>query len=61
QGTDTVTSTMVNSDNGFFRLAFLGEGNYKVIVNDTMDMEFIQDPVQVTSGSEFDLGSITLQ
>ncbi|MCK5077767.1 MAG: DUF4382 domain-containing protein [Calditrichia bacterium] len=61
QGTDTVTSTIVNGEDGFFRLAFLEEGDYQVIVNDTLDLEFIQDPVQVTPGSDFDLGSITLQ
>jgi len=61
QGSDTITSSIVSGDDGFFRLAFLEEGNYKVIVNDTIPREFIQEPVQVTPGSDFDLGSITLQ
>jgi len=59
-GPDTVTGTAVDTASGNFRLAFLPENSYKVSVEDTSGNDFSQDAVAVQSGSDYDLGDITL-
>lgn len=61
QNADTITSAIVDTLSGFFQLSFLSEGTYTVSVRDTLDHSFQQDSVQVTNGTNNDLGRITLQ
>lgn len=61
QNEDTVTSSLPDTVSGFFKLSFLPEGTYTVSVRDTLDQSFEQADVMVTTGSNTDLGSITLQ
>jgi uncharacterized protein DUF4382 len=60
QNGDTVTSSIVDTSSGFFKLAFLPEGLYTVDVEDTSAGYFSVDSINVTTGSNFDLGDITL-
>jgi uncharacterized protein DUF4382 len=60
QNGDTVTSSIVDTSSGFFKLAFLPEGYYTVDAADTSTGNFSADSVNVTIGSNFDLGDITL-
>lgn len=59
-GSDTVTSTRVDSS-GVFRLAFLPAGPYTVALQDTLDLTYVQDEAEVVAGSDNDLGTLTLQ
>jgi len=59
-GGDTLTSTAVDTATGFFKLAFLPENTYTVIVEDTSAKHFSQDSVAVQNGSNNNLGDITL-
>ena len=61
QNTDTITSTVVDTSNGYFQLSFLPEGTYRVFVRDTLEQSFTQDDVPVAIGENNDLGQITLQ
>lgn len=61
QNSDTITSAIVDSLSGYFQLSFLLEGNYTVLVRDTLSRSFQQDSIQVTNGTNNDLGMITLQ
>lgn len=61
QNTDTTTSVLVDTLNGFFMLSFLPEGNHTVSIEDTTGKTFKQDNVNVTAGKITDLGNITLQ
>jgi len=60
QNGDTVTSSIADTTSGMFKLAFLPEGLYTVDVADTSSGYFSADSVNVTAGSNFDLGDITL-
>ena len=60
-GADTITSTLVNSDNGRFTLAFLPVGTYAVALQDTLGLSFTNPSVSVTAGVKNNLGDITLQ
>ena len=60
QNGDTITSSIVDTSSGFFKLAFLPEGLYTVDVADTSSGYFSVDSINVISGSNFDLGDITL-
>jgi len=60
QNGDTVTSSIVDTTSGSFKLAFLPDGYYTVDVADTSAGYFSDDSINVTSGSNFDLGDITL-
>lgn len=60
-GTDTLTSTAVDTSNGAFMLAYLPGGTYTVAVNDTAGLSFVTNNVEVVIGSDHKLGSITLQ
>ena len=60
QNGDTITSSMVDTTSGNFKLAFLPEGLFTVAVSDTPSGYFSKDSISVTSGSDFDLGNITL-
>lgn len=59
-GSDTITTTLVDRVSGNFKLAFLPENNYTVVVTDTSGRTFSQDSVAVQNGQDFDLGDITL-
>ena len=61
QNSNIITSSIVNPDDGYFMLSFLPEGLYKVSIDDTSGNTYEQDNVQVTIGSDNDLGNITLQ
>ncbi|MEJ2055194.1 MAG: DUF4382 domain-containing protein, partial [Calditrichaceae bacterium] len=58
---DTITSTAVNKTSGYFKLAFLPENEYTVIVEDTTGRKFSRDLVPVTIGEDYELGEITLE
>lgn len=58
---DTITTSFVDTSSGFFRLAFLPDTTYTVSVVDTNDLRYDQSDVKVTSGMDYDLGSITLE
>jgi hypothetical protein len=60
-GTDTVTSTPVDGDTGFFRLAFLPPDDYTVSISDTTNKSFSKSDVTVTVGQDNSLGQVTLQ
>lgn len=60
-GSDTLTSTAVDTSDGSFILAYLPEGSYTVTVSDTASLSFSSGSVNVVSGSDQDLGMITLQ
>ena len=61
QGEDTLTSSLVNTTNGYFMLGFLGAGEYTVSILDTNDLKFNQDSVPVIVGENNDLGQVTLE
>ena len=60
-GADTVSSTVVNRDNGRFTLGFLSAGTYAVSVTDTLNKSYANPSVTVSAGVKTDLGSITLE
>jgi len=61
-GSDTVTSTIVNSTSGEFKLAFLPAGNYNVVVQDTTGVNTSANgSFAVVAGSDNNMGMITLQ
>ena len=60
-GMDTLTSSIVDTTNGSFMLAYLPEGVFTVSVNDTTGLSFVTDNVEVIAGSNQNLGTITLQ
>jgi len=60
-GPDTITTAIVDTSTGFFRLAFLPDSFYAVSIEDTLDQKFMKDSVQVNVGHDFDLGDIILQ
>ncbi len=59
-GTDTITSTPVDTTTGYFKLAFLPENSYTVIVEDTAGKDFSRDSVSVQAGKDNFLGEIIL-
>jgi len=61
QGSDTTTSTMVDTLSGLFMLSFLPEGSYTVAIEDTTGRFFTQDDVIVIAGENNNIGSVTLQ
>lgn len=58
---DTVTTTFVDTTDGFFRLSFLQDNLYTIFVEDTMGNSFTADSVAVNIGGDTDLGAIMLQ
>ena len=60
-GTDTLTSSLVDTTDGSFLLSFLPENTYRVVVIDTIDQKYEQEGVEVITGQNNDLGSINLQ
>ena len=60
-GSDTVTSTIVNSISGEFKLAFLPAGNYTVVVQDTTGANVSANGSAVVVGSDNQLGIFNLQ
>jgi len=60
-GTDTVTSSYVNADNGKFTLGFLEDGTYEISITDTLGQIFSAPGTSVTVGTKTDLGDITLE
>lgn len=61
QEPDTITSTYVDTLNGYYQLSFLPAGTYKVFIKDTLDQSAAIENGVVTAGSDQDLGQITLQ
>lgn len=60
QGTDTLTSSRVDTLSGNFKLGFLPTGSYTVTIEDTLRFKFAQTGVQVTAGADISLGEVTL-
>lgn len=60
QDGNTITTSIVDTDNGFFRLSFLPAGTYTVSIEDGTNSAEITDVV-VVAGLEKHLGDITLQ
>ena len=60
-GPDTITSSVVDTTTGFFKLAFLPDSVYSVIVEDTLSQKFSVDNIEVNAGQNYNLGDITLQ
>jgi len=60
-GPDTITSSVVDTTTGFFKLAFLPDSTYSVVVEDTLDQKFSTDNIEVNAGQNYNLGDITLQ
>jgi hypothetical protein len=60
-GIDTVTTTAVDKNSGYFMLAYLPVGTYTVALNDTIGRAFVKNDVNVVVGADQDLGMITLQ
>ncbi len=58
---DTVTSALTDTTDGFFRLAFLPQATYTIIVKDTLGYSFEKDSVMVIPGNDLNLGDIILQ
>ena len=59
-GSDTITSSIVDTSSGYFKLSFLPENSYTVTVEDTSSKDFSQGSVSVQAGSNYDLGEISL-
>lgn len=59
-GSDTITSTAVDTSSGYFKLSFLPENSYTVSVEDTLGKGFSQNSITVQSGSDYNIGEITL-
>jgi len=57
---DTITSTIVDTSSGFFKLAFLESNIYTVVVEDTSGRNYSQDLVPVTVGQDYSIGDINL-
>lgn len=60
-GSDTTTTTMVDTSSGFFMLSFLPDGSYTVAIEDTTGKFFDKNNVSVVAGQRKDIGSVTLQ
>ncbi len=60
-GTDTISTTFVDTISGDFQLAFLPSGEYNVIVKDTTGARFDSSGVEVTLGTDNNLGTIDLE
>ena len=59
-GTDTVSTVFVDTLTGEFQLAFLEEGLYDVVVEDTTGARFDTTGVEVVAGADAELGAIEL-
>lgn len=57
---DTITTSIVDTTSGFFKLAFLPENSYTVIVEDTLGRTFLSDSVSIIVGNNIPFGEITL-
>ncbi|NVM00746.1 MAG: DUF4382 domain-containing protein [Candidatus Helarchaeota archaeon] len=60
-GTDTLTSSSVDTTSGDFLLGYIPEGTYTVSVVDTLGKTYTNSGVSVTVGQTTNLGEITLQ
>jgi hypothetical protein len=60
-GDDTITSTKVDTASGYFKLAFLPENIYTVMVEDTSGKHYRQESVSVQVKQDNNLGEITLE
>jgi hypothetical protein len=61
QDADTITSTYVDISSGLFRLSFLPSGTYEVSIKDTLEQSAVIENGFVTTGSDQNLGQITVQ
>jgi len=59
--TDTVTSALVDVENGSFTLSFLPANTYTVAVTDTLGLTYSKPDVTVTVGDINELGDDTLE
>ena len=60
-GDDTVTTTKVDTATGYFKLAFLPQNIYTVIVEDTSGRNYTRESVPVLVKRDYYLGEITLE
>lgn len=60
-GDDTVTTTKVDTTSGYFKLAYLPDNNYTVMVEDTSGRNYTQESVSVQVKQDHNLGEITLE
>ena len=60
-GDDTVTSTRVDTAYGYFKLAYLPENTYTIIVEDLSDRNYRLESVSVKVKQDNNLGEITLE
>lgn len=60
-GIDTITTSIVDTTSGLFKLAFLPENAYTISIKDTLGKVFTQDNVHIIVGQDVPLGDITLQ
>ena len=58
---DTVTSTKVDTASGYFRLSFLPEDTYTVLIEDTSGRSYTKESVLVKAKQDNNLGEITLE
>ncbi len=61
QEQNIITSSLVDTVDGYFMLGFLTEGEYTVSIVDTNALDFNLDNVVVIAGEDNDLGVITLE
>ncbi len=61
QEADTITTSLVDTLSGLFRLSFLPSGVYTVEIEDTLGRAAELDSVDVVAGENQDLGEISLE
>jgi hypothetical protein len=61
QNGDTIATSIVDTLSGYFMLGFLPGGSYNVAVDDTLDLMYTREDVDVIPGKDTKLGEITLQ
>jgi hypothetical protein len=61
QGSDTLTSSRVDTLTGNFKIGFLENGSYKVAIEDTLNFKYTQTDVKVVAGHDVNLGEVTLK
>lgn len=61
QGEDTVSTAMADRSSGYFMLGFLPAGEYQVSVADTIGLSYGPESIEVVTGTNYDLGIISLE
>lgn len=60
-GLDTLTTSIVDTTSGYFKLAFLPDSVYSVVVKDTSGRSYTAENIEVVAGQNNNLGELTLQ